>query len=128
MSQVNTAMSDHSFMNQANNQSFNAGSQPLRENLLTKCFNACDKNGDNLLDPSELQIIAKSFHISQSISQTRDDIDQEVKIIMSKLDTNGDGLIGRTEWITVLTDLFRFMNDRAFQTHCEELLSLAGNK
>jgi hypothetical protein len=47
-----------------------------------------------------------------------------VKVIFGKLDKNQDTLIDLREWVSVLFDLFRFMNKTAFEKHCEELLSL----
>jgi hypothetical protein len=38
----------------------------------------------------------------------------EVKVIMGKLDKNQDSMIDLREWVSVLFDLFRFMNKSAF--------------
>ena len=50
---------------------------------------------------------------------------QEVRVIMGKLDRNGDGLISSEEWIHVLNELFKFMNSTAFEKHAAELLTTA---
>jgi len=94
-----------------------------REELLTKCFQACDFNNDGFLDPPELEIVARCFN-----AQANANVDQEVKVIISKLDKNGDGRVDLREWNAVLFDLFRFMNAAAFDKHCDELLQLIKTK
>jgi len=105
--------------------SFAAHEIAHRESVLLQCFQACDINQDHFIDAKELETIARAFHAVQQQSPSNTiNVDQEVKIIFGKLDMNGDGLIDVSEWCAVLLDLFRFMNDTAFQTHCEELLTL----
>jgi len=74
-----------------------------------------DENG--FIDSRELEIVARSFNPQANV-------DQEVKIILGKLDKNQDSKIDLGEWVTVLFDLFQFMNIEAFDKHCEELLTL----
>jgi hypothetical protein len=75
------------------------------------------QNNDGFIDPSELEIVARCFN-------TAANVDQEIKVIFSKLDKNRDGMINLREWVSVLFDLFRFMSAGAFDKHCEELLAL----
>lgn len=123
--------------------SFTQSELAHREELLTKCFRACDFNSDGIIDATELVTVARCFSGAQN-EPTRDksansiapsytngvpnsmtvNVDQEVKLILGKLDKNGDSQIDLREWVTVLNDLFRFMNASAFEKHCEELLNL----
>lgn len=48
-------------------------------------------------------------------------------MIMGKLDRNVDGLIDREEWVSQLNELFRFMNNTAFEKHAAELLTTANH-
>lgn len=127
--------------------SFTQSELAHREELLTKCFRACDFNSDGIIDANELVTVAKCFSGGQTettsareksagnststIAYTNGathsmtvNVDQEVKLILGKLDKNGDSQIDLREWVTVLNDLFRFMNAAAFEKHCEELLNL----
>ncbi len=70
-----------------------------------------------LIDPSELEVVARCFNLQANT-------EQEVKVIFGKLDKNQDGHIDLREWVSVLFDLFRFMSAGAFDKHCEELLAL----
>jgi len=75
------------------------------------------QNNDGVLDPSELEVVARCFNAQANT-------EQEVKVIFGKLDKNQDGLIDQREFVTVLFDLFQFMTGNAFAKHCEELLAL----
>ncbi len=88
-----------------------------REQLLTECFRACDIDGNGLIDGRELEMVARCFNSNANV-------DQEVKVILGKLDKNQDSVIDLREWISVLFDMFRFMNLNAFDKHCEDLIGL----
>jgi len=91
-----------------------------RHAQLNKCFKVCDMNNDGMIDNHELEAVAKCFNPGANTEQ----IQQEVKIILGKLDKNQDSKIDQAEWVTVLFDLFQFMNPDAFDKHCEELLNV----
>jgi Ca2+-binding EF-hand superfamily protein len=109
--------------------SFTADEIRHRESVLLQCFQCCDANADGVIDAKELEAVARAFTSSSSTSSSASgstgmSVEQECRIIFSKLDRNVDGLIDAAEWTSVLFDLFRFMNETAFDKHCEELLAV----
>ena len=110
--------------------SFTADEVRHRESVLLQCFQCCDANADGVIDAKELEAVARAFTSSSSLQSSSSSgstgmsVEQECRIIFSKLDRNVDGLIDAAEWTSVLFDLFRFMNETAFDKHCEELLAV----
>jgi hypothetical protein len=53
----------------------------------------------------------------------KSDKDEEVKLIMRRLDRKKVGVISQKDWVDFLMDLFQFMKPEAFEKHCEELMT-----
>lgn len=100
----------------ASRPKFSDAEKKHREELLIKCFNACDADFDGVLNSNDLERLARSFNAT-------DNPTQDVRIVLSQLDKNQDGAIDQTEWVSTLFDIFYFMNKDAFNKHCEELLT-----
>eukprot|EP00823_Brevimastigomonas_motovehiculus_P003152 TRINITY_DN1891_c0_g1_i1.p1 TRINITY_DN1891_c0_g1~~TRINITY_DN1891_c0_g1_i1.p1 ORF type:complete len:148 (-),score=54.59 TRINITY_DN1891_c0_g1_i1:314-757(-) len=110
-------------MTSAKRREFSEEEITHRHAMLTKCFKSIDLDHDGIISGVELETVARCFNPESSGAS----IDQEVKIVLAKLDKNHDGRVDLTEWVTVLFEIFQFMNLDAFDKHCEELIVLVKN-